>query len=118
MVSDRDKLLMSEQEFKAFETGRKIKLREKKTQIRTAIKARKETISRIKKVRSGLGRKLGKSFAKITGRIQGRKRKRKKKATLRRKIKVIEIKIREKKRSKIAGIFEKQQEEESLFFKN
>lgn len=66
-------------------------------------------------------RKLKRGLSTILmGFVQRRKKgkKSKKKAALRRRIAVVEIKIRMKKKSKIVGIFEKRQEEKSLFFKN
>ena len=127
MVSDRDSLLMSAEEFEAHREMEKREVREKKTQIRIAIKSRKETISKIKKAKRGLSRAFGNIAKGLRGRRRiakglrgGRRkgRKSKKKAVLRRRIRVIEVKIRMKKKSKIVGIFEKQQEEKSLFFKN
>ena len=84
-------------EAETIRTQKQIKVEKEKR-----IKVRKEKIRRVKR---GLGRAL-------IGLLQGGRRTAKKKA-----IRVVEIKIRMKKKSKIVGMFEKQQEEKSLFFK-
>ncbi len=119
MVSDRDRLLLSNEEFEALRVTEKSKEKERKKQLRLAIKTKKQTISKIKRIKGKLGKKLGMSFEKITKGIKGRRRMTKKKAMASRKLRVVKVlreKI-EKKRSKIVGIFEKRQEEKSLFIK-
>ena len=61
---------------------------------------------KIRKLKRGLSKKLGKSFAKIGQAIRKKRR-----------VRILRVAIKAK-RSKIVGIFEKQQEEKSLFFKN
>ena len=77
--------------------------REIKVQKEEQIMFRKE---KIRKLRKGLSRKFGKSFAKIGQAIRKKRR-----------VKILRVAIKAK-RSKIVGMFEKQQEEKSLFFKN
>ena len=77
--------------------------REIKVQKEEQIMFRKE---KIRKLKRGLSKKLGKSFAKIGQAIRKKRR-----------VRILRVAIQAK-RSKIVGMFEKQQEEKSLFFKN
>ena len=68
MVSDRDLLLMREDEFQGFQKKKKDTVRELKRRSRQ----REETIKRLKRIGKGTGRRLGKALQRVLAR--GRKR--------------------------------------------
>ena len=132
MASDREKLLMSTEKFKAhtaMEKGERIERkkellaqkrvkqvelkfiqaekriaeREIQTQKEEQIKFRKR---KIRKLKRGLGRKLGMSFQKIGQAIRKKRR-----------VKILKVAIKRKKQVQQTGIFEKRREDESLFFR-
>lgn len=73
MVSDREKLLMSQEEFEATQAQEKIQRGLRKKELTIAIQTKKTNIRKFKKLRSRFGKNLG----KLARGIRGRKRKQK-----------------------------------------